>query len=133
VEPQALNRKEVVYPDSNRVGKFNLLYEVLRDGTQRPMMLALFGLCIILDVDEHESGRGKTYVAASELFQPLTEGEEIPEYRIEFAANMPFANKELEAKRLNSGQFGFVAVRKIIVRVPPAQLRLQPRETGQLH
>src|SRR4051812_12079480 len=117
-----MDKKEIAYPDSNRVGKFNLAHELLRDGAARPMLQALFGLCVILDVEEHESGRGKTYIAAAELFQPLAEGEEVPEYRIEFACNQAFANPEHEAKRLDSGAFGFVAIRQIIVRVPPAQL-----------
>jgi len=125
--------KEVAYPDSNRIGKFQILHEALRDGSQRPMLQALFGLCVVLEVDEHESGRGKIYVAASDLFQALNEGEEIPEYRIECAANMAFENQEHEARRRNSGVFGFVAIRQIIVRVPPVQFTYRPGEPGQLH
>lgn len=126
-------KKEVVFPDSNRIGKFNLTHELLRDGSARPMLQALFGLCIVLDVEEHESGRGKTYLAASELFQPLGEGEEIPEYRIEFARNQPFLNPEREAQRVNSGEFGFAAIRQIILRVPAAQLGQRAATPGQLH
>jgi hypothetical protein len=116
--------RQVWFPDSNRIGKFNLLSEVLHDGTQRPMLQALFGLCRILEVIDHESGRGKTYIAASDLFQPLAEGEEIPEYRIEMACNMPFEDPKRETARINSGSFGFVAIRNIIVRVPPIQMRI---------
>lgn len=127
------NTKEVVFPDSNRIGKFNLAHELLRDGAQRPMLQALFGLCVVLEVDDHESGHGKTYIAASDLFRPLAEGEEIPEYRIEFACNQAFDNPEREASRINSGVFGFCAIRQIIVRVPPAQLTYRPVAPGQLH
>jgi len=116
-------QREVSYPDSNRIGKMLIARETLRDGTQRPMLQALFGLCIILEVGDHESGRGKEYIAASELFEPLAEGEEIPEYRIEQATLMPFAQADHEARRLNSGAFGFVAIRRIIVRVPAIAVR----------
>jgi len=124
---QPIENRPIAYPDSNRVGKFNIMHEQLHNGAERPMLQALFGLCVVLDTQEHESGRGKTYYAASELFQPLAEGEEIPEYRIEFAApGVPFPNPEHEARRLASREFGFVAVRQNIVRVPPAQMSYQP-------
>jgi len=124
---QPVENKQICYPDSNRVGKFNITHEQLRNGAERPMLQALFGLCVVFDVEEHESGRGKTYYAASELFQPLLEGEEFPEYRIEFAApGVPFPNPEHQARRLDSREFGFIAVRQIIVRVPPAQMSYQP-------
>ena len=113
--------KEIMYPDSNRIGKFNVLYELLRDGAQRPVLQALFGLCIVLEVEENESGRGKTYIAASELFDPLAEGEEIPQYRIEVAPGGRFADEFLESRRKDSGAFSFAAVRNTIVRVPTAQ------------
>ena len=126
-------KKEIVYPGSSRVGKFNLTHELLFDGSARPMLQALFGLCVVLDVEHHESGRGKTYIAASDLFQSLAENEEVPEYRIEFACNQSFENPEREAQRSNSGAFGFVAIRQIIVRVPPAQFTYRPMAPGQLH
>lgn len=130
---QQTGNREILYPDSNRVGKFNLTHELLQGGGNRPMLQALFGLCVVLEAGDHESGRGKTYVAASELFQPLTEGEEIPEYRIEFACNQQFADAEHEAQRMNSGAFGFVAIRQIIVRAPTAQFASRARAPGQLH
>lgn len=120
-------KTEICYPDSNRIGKFKLPHELLRDGAQRPLLQALFGTCVILEAQDHESGRGKSYIAASELFQPLAEGEEIPEYRIEFACGMPFPDPEHEAHRLNNGAFGFVAVRQFVVRVPPLQVSLRPQ------
>jgi hypothetical protein len=121
---------KIVHPGSNRVGSFNILNEVLRDDA--PMCAALFALCTLLASEDHESGRGKTYIAASALFEPLAEGEEIPEYRIEFARDCPLPNPEWEAKRVNSGAFGFAAFRKIIVRAPPAQLAARPHQT-RLH
>jgi len=130
---QTVEKKEIVYPDSNRIGKFNLTHELLRDGSARPMLQALFGLCVVLDAEEHESGRGKSYIAASDLFQPLAENEEVPEYRIEFACNQAFINPEHEARRLNSGAFGFVAVRQIIVRVPAASFTTHGKAPHQLH
>jgi hypothetical protein len=130
---QPIEKKEIVYPDSNRIGKFNLQHELLRDGSARPMLQALFGLCVVLDTEGHESGRGKTYFAASDLFQPLAENEEVPEYRIEFACNQAFINPEHEARRLNSGAFGFVAVRQIIVRVPAASFTTHGKAPHQLH
>jgi hypothetical protein len=130
---QTVEKKEIVYPDSNRIGKFNLTHELLRDGSARPMLQALFGLCVVLDAEEHESGRGKSYIAASDLFQPLAENEQVPEYRIEFACNQAFTNPEHEARRLNSGAFGFVAVRQIIVRVPAATFTTHGKAPHQLH
>jgi hypothetical protein len=107
---------ELVHPDSNRIGRFNLMYETMAD--DRELTGALLALCVVLHVDDHESGRGKTYYAASPLFQPLAEGEEIPEYRIESVFDGRFADPEREAGRVDSGRFGFAAVRKIIIRVP---------------
>ena len=130
---QPVEKNEVIYPGSNRIGKFNLQHELLRDGAERPMLQALFGLCVVLGTEAHESGRGLTYIAASDIFQPLAEGEEIPEYRIEFAAGVPFPNPEHEARRLNSGAFGFVAVRQIIVRVPAATFTTHGKLPNQLH
>jgi hypothetical protein len=130
---QPVEKKEIVYPSSNRIGKFNVSYEILEDGSARPMLQALFGLCVVLEVEEHESGRGKLYFAASDLFQPLAENEEVPEYRIEFACGMPFPNPEHEQRRLNSGAFGFVAVRQIIVRVPAATFMTQGKSPHPLH
>lgn len=120
-----IEKKEVIYHDSNRVGKFNIMHELLRDGSARPMLQALFGLCVILETEEHESGRGKVFYAASDLFQPLSDNEEIPEYRIEFACGMPFPDAEYEQKRTNNGPFGFVAIRQIILRVPAAAVRTE--------
>lgn len=125
-----MQNKLVHYADSPCVGKFNLPYEVLQDGTERPMLQALFGLCVVLESYDHESGRGKTYVAASELFQALTEGEEVPDYRIDFACNRAFDNAEHEQRRINNGDFGFVATRQFILRVPQLQLATVVRTPG---
>ena len=122
------------YPDSNRIGKFNVLHEVLADGTNRPMLQALFGLCVVLDVSENESGRGKTYIAASDLFQPLNEGEEVPEYRIDFAHDRAFPNADHESMRINStNKFGFVAIRQTVVRVPQLQFTAAAKNPASLH
>lgn len=110
-------KKRIAYSESNKLGKFNIPHE--RDEDDREMLGALFAICVLLEVHEHESGRGRTYIAASELFQPLSEGDEIPEYRLEYVCNQHFENEEREARRINSGPFGFVAIRKTIVRVPP--------------
>jgi len=113
--------KELVYHASNRIGKFNLLHEVLAADANRPWLQALFGLCVVLSTEENESGRGKTYIAVSELFEGLGEGEEIPQYRIEMAPVGSFADGFLESRRKDSGEFSFAAVRNTIVRVPPVQ------------
>jgi hypothetical protein len=107
---------KIAYANSNRVGRINVLYDVIRD--ERPMIAALMALCVVLECEDHESGQGKTYVCASELFQPLNEGDEIPEYRLEFVYDQPFELPEREAARTNSGKFGFVAIRKTIIRAP---------------
>jgi hypothetical protein len=113
----------VAYADSNRIGKISILYEVLRNGSERPLLRALFSLCTILESYENESGRGETYIVASELFQELHEGEEIPEYRLECAwPDQAFRDPEHEKDCVKAGEFRFKAIRKIIVRVPPAQL-----------
>jgi len=128
------NVTPVCYPDSNRIGKFNIPYALLRDGTERPLLNALFGLCVILEMEDHESGHGKVYTAASEqLFQPLREGEEIPDYRIECAwPDTQFTNKDHEAECVRTPQgFRFKAIRQIIVRVPPARLVHAANKTVQ--
>lgn len=126
---------KIAYPDSNRIGKFRIMYEVLLDGHERPLLQALFGLCLILKTeDPEESGRGVMYYAASDLFQPLLEGQEIPEYRLECAwPDQAFENPEREEQCLRSGGFRFVAIRKNIVRVPPAQLFIRATAPGQVH
>lgn len=111
---------EVAYPNSNRIGRFKITYEALRADAH--MCGALFALCVVLGVEDHESGRGKDYIAASPLFEELKDNEEIPKYRIEFAHDQPFANPEWEQRRVESGKFRFAAFRKIIVRVPPLQI-----------
>ena len=120
---------EIYHPDSNRLGKIRITYETLRDGAERPMLRALFALCDKIDEYEDESGRGHEFILASDLFQPLTEGEEIPQYRIESVHNKPFPEADDEARRLNAGDFGFVAIRQILIRVPPATVLMQPRIT----
>jgi hypothetical protein len=119
---------QIHYPNSNRIGRFRVLYETLRD--DGPMCGALFALCVVLDVQECETGRGKVYTAASPLFEGLKEDEEIPEYRIECSYDRPFENPEWEAKRVDSGKFRFAAFRKIVVRVPPAQMGARPNQTS---
>jgi hypothetical protein len=113
---------QIVSHGSNRVGKFNLSHELMGSAAERPMVDALLSLCNVILRDEHESGRGMEYIATSDLFQPLVEGEEIPHYRIEYAFDMAFDNPELEANRTTTGKFGFVAIRQNIVRVPAASL-----------
>lgn len=85
---------EIYNPDS-RVGKFNIPHECDAETLQ-----ALLKQVKILQVENHESGRGVTFMAVSSLFQALTEGEEIPEYRIT-------VDKD-----------GFKAIRNTIIRVP---------------
>lgn len=116
-------RQEICYPDSPKIGKFSHLREVLQDGRNAPWLKVLFGLCVVLDAYPDESGRGTEYIAASDLFQALKEGEEIPRYRIELATNMRFENPEFEARRLGNATFGFAAVRQNIVRVPALSMR----------
>lgn len=92
---------EIVYSGSNRIGRFQIVFEVLDD---RALCEALFSKCVVLASEPHESGRGRGFIAASELFQELGEGEEIPEYRI-------------EVDHLD-GKFTFRAIRQTIIRAP---------------
>lgn len=105
----------VHYPDSNQVGGFNLTYEMQKD---RELVHALTGICTLLHVEPHESGRGTHYIASSPLFQTLNDGEDIPDYRIEFRHQATFEDPEAEARRVPSGNFGFVAYRQHVIRVP---------------
>jgi hypothetical protein len=102
--------------ESNRVGKFNLLDAVIAE--QPELVQALLATCKVLVDEPHESGRGRFILAASPLFQELVEGEEIPQYRIEAVRDGCFEDAEKEARRVNSGLYGFIAVRQIIVRAP---------------
>lgn len=94
-------------PD-NRIGQFNVLYEQLED---RLLFEALFSKCVVIHTEDHECGRGKRYICSSALFEPATEGEEIPEYRIE--------------SEYVDGKFTFTAIRNTIIRVPPAMVSHQ--------
>lgn len=133
IESLDASRVDIWFP-SPKVGKFRILYEILNDAQRHPMLKALFGLCIIIDVEHaDETGRGKLYYACSELFQELREGEEIPEYRIEMAHDCVFPNPEDEARRLNAGKFGFVAIRRHVLRVPTATLAHVASMPGPIH
>jgi len=126
---------EVYYPNSNRLGRILVLYETIAE--QAEMLGALFALGVVVEVEDHECGRGKIYTIACRpqgphFFDALSEGEEIPEYRIEWAHDCAFENPEREAKRVDSGRFGFAFVRKIIVCVPPLQMGVAP-QSAQLH
>lgn len=127
--------QQICYPDSNRIGYFSIKFEVLHDGTRRPMLNALFGLCVPIKTEPDESGRGTKYYCQSELFDELREGEEIPKYRIEacVAGPGPLADPVLEARRKDNAGWSFAAVRNTIVRVPPVQLGISARRPGQLH
>lgn len=105
---------EISFPDSPRIGRFNILSDKIDD----PHSQALFSLCTVLHEEPHESGRGTTFYAASDLFQPLNEGEEIPEYRIESVFDGNFEREDYQHQRIDSGRFGFVAIRNTIIRVP---------------
>jgi len=113
---------EIHYPDSNRIGAFNVLYEA-----HDPRLVALLSLCTVLAKEPHESGRGLRYIAASALFEPLADGAEIPGYRIECAFDMPFEQPDHQARRIDAGRFGFVAIRQHVLRVPQLVTRLRPQ------
>ena len=121
---------QIAYPDSPRVGKFQIAYEFLRNGAERPMLQALFGLCVILEVEPHESGRGKLFYAASDLFQALHDGEEIPEYRIEYAwPDRAFTNPADERDCIKTeGGFRFKAIRQFVIRAPSASFAAIPQK-----
>jgi hypothetical protein len=96
---------ELHHPDSNRIGCFNVLYDE-HDARLR----ALLEGCTVLQVEPHESGRGKAYYAASPMFEPLADKAEIPEYRIE--------------GEQDGGKWTFKAIRKTIIRVPPVSVHV---------
>ena len=112
--------KPIYQTDSNKVGSFNILFEKEPD---TELMQALMDLCTVIHAFPHESGRGTTYVAISDLFEGIEDGEEVPQYRIEFRApDQKFDRPDYEVRRLNSRRFGFVAIRNTIIRVPPLQI-----------
>ena len=125
----------VVHADSPHVGRINVTWESIND---RERMTALLAMCTLLRMEDHESGRGQTLTLVSEdLFDPLGEGQEIPEYRIESAPpGMQFENAEWESRGKSSqvgngqSQWRFAAFRKILVRVPAIQLHMQARQVG---
>ena len=110
---------EIKYANSNRVGCFR----ILRDNAIEPAFLkALHALITPLHKEPDDTGRGVMFFAASDLFEPIEEGAEVPEYRIEAVYDGHFEAPDWEARRVNSGRFGFVAIRKIVVRVPTAHI-----------
>lgn len=125
---------EILYKDSNRLARINILFDMLRE--HREMVGALMALLVPLQVEPYESGRGMTYIVACDakvpLFEELAEGEEIPEYRIVWAFDGAFPEPEREARRVSSGKFGFVAIRNTIVRVPAVAMAIQVRNTQRL-
>lgn len=128
------NVTKVSFPDSNRIGKFSILSGVLAGPENRVWLKALMGLCIILEAYPDESGRGTTYIAASELFDELKEGDEVPTYRIDMVGHgARFDNDVLEARRVDSGNIGFAAVRNTIIRVPLAQIATNMGVPGKPH
>lgn len=108
--------REIAYSDSNRIGKFHIMFEMLKD---RELIGALMALMTVLEAFPHESGRGTTFIAASDIFQELEPNTEIPEYRIEFDHPTKPLPPDRARECTKSGAFGFRAIRNIIVRVPP--------------
>jgi hypothetical protein len=114
---------EIASSDSNTLGNFSLTYEMQTD---TELVRALMSLCKVLHAEPHESGRGTRYVAASALFQPLLEGEEIPEYRIEFRQDSaPFDTMEDECRALAHSGLRFAAFRQHIIRVPTIRTEIR--------
>lgn len=112
----------VHYSDDPHVGMFDLPSDI-----ERPIADVLIQSCkAIISIAPHESGHGTTVIAAHPgLFEPLLEGEEVPHYRIEFAVDgVPFEDPAQEARRFNAKGFGFVAVRRYIVRVPVSAMKM---------
>jgi hypothetical protein len=110
------------YSDDPHVGRFDLPPDV-----ERPIADALIRSCrAVISIEPHESGHGTTVTAAHPgLFDALHEGEEVPHYRVEFAVNgVPMVDPALESRRFSAGGFGFAAVRRYIVRVPAAMMKL---------
>ena len=110
----------VSFSESNRIGKFNLLDGRIEHDAL--MCQALLSVCSVILDEPHESGRGRFIMAASQLFEPLEEGEEIPEYRIEAVCDADFADEEKRRLSVRSGRFRFYATRQNIVRVPPVAM-----------
>jgi hypothetical protein len=108
---------QVYYRDSNRLGKFSIRDEILNDGAERPWLGALFAMCVVIASHPDESGRGREFIAACKMFEPLVEGEEIPRYRIECESIRPFTEDE-RARATASCGVRFYAVRNHIVRAP---------------
>jgi hypothetical protein len=122
---------EISYPDSNRVGCALLSHDTLQQ--DRAMVGALLAMCTVIAVEDHESGRGKRFILAGPMFDELKEGEEIPEYRIEFVYDQPFENQDWQARRVNSGNFGFAFFRKTIIRVPALNVGIRSNAPHHLH
>lgn len=122
---------QIHFPDSDKIGCFRILFETLRDC--RAQVQALFNLCTVVHVEDDETGRGKMYYAASDLFEQIKEGSEIPEYRIESREGLnKFDQSEHEARAISStNSFRFVAIKKIIVRVPTLQIGHKAHSTRQ--
>lgn len=106
---------QVLCEISNRIGCFRVLF-----GADPQLMHALSKIITPLRKEPDETGRGIMYYAASDLFEPLNEGDGIPEYRIEAVYDGHFAQADHEARRIEAGQWAFVAIRKIVIQVPPA-------------
>jgi hypothetical protein len=113
---------QLVFEGSSRVGQFRVDDQFVVEN--RELIGALLGLCVILDVRPDDSGRGRLFTCASDLFEPLNEGDEIPEYRIEAThGSTNFPQDDHEARALAAGDgFKFVAIRRVIVRVPAIEM-----------
>lgn len=111
---------EIFCETSNRLGCFRVL---TKNDLAPELFKALHKIITPLRKEPDDTGRGVMFYAASDLFEPLLEGAEIPEYRIEsIHVDARFPQPDHEARRINSDRFAFVAIRKIIIRVPPAVL-----------
>lgn len=115
---------EIMYKDSNRVAQIFIPYEAQKD--DREKIAALMSILVVLKAEPHENGRGTAFFVACDkdctLFEPLKEGENVPEYRLSSVYDQKFEQEDHEARRVNVGLYGFVAVRKTIIRVPPASM-----------
>lgn len=124
--------RQISFPNSNRIGKYRIMREFMTDDENRPILKALQSIVLIIETEPDETGRGTMFYAASDLFEPIAEGGEIPEYRLCWARNCHFEREDYEAKRIDgkAGEetIGFVAIRKIVIHVPPATLALYPKQ-----
>jgi len=95
------NRKELVSIE-NRIGRFNIPYNIIKDPKERDILSILFSKVIIVEATMKFESRSIEYTAISEYFEEVETGLYSPWYNIVIENNNTILFKNKETNKLIS-------------------------------